>query len=455
MSRAAIGAVLFAALGGCTLITDSFLTNDFSGDPFPVGVDTSTGAVVVGLRVPGLEDRPAVLDLLSPFTTIDPGTTNDPSLSFLDLTLLGKASDGALSIPRARFPEAQLLKLHSCQLAPDEDPAATKVCTIGASTTSTREFKAVLGADSLAGDAVRLRLADDQIFILPDIGGSTSTRTRDCDSVFGSPYRGGGTLIIEGTELPFGNRRIALQACLSPTPDASPQRARGTDVLFVVSTSIGPSILSESAYERYRQTHAGAGLLGSLPEATVYLPSGAISGRRTAVDRLALVATSSDNELAPCRQVYAHRVLAPGKASSELCTGTNDPRKDCPCEDGSTDCKVPAVLELAPAAGIEVLIVADTNATLQALRTELRPDQREIDGILGATALRSAEIDVDYPHDRLLGRCSGGECCARPGMTDDTADGDARANTRRQINLCLARQASCDRTPLPLSLPVP
>lgn len=454
MTRA-VGVTLLAALGGCTLITDSFLTNDFSGDPFPVSVDTSTGAVIVGLRAPGLEDRTAVLDLMSPFTAIDPGTTNNPSLSFVDLTLLGKASDGALGIPRARFPEAQLLRLHSCELAPDENPAATKACTIGTTTAATREFTAVLGADALAGDAVRLRLADDQIFILPDIGGSTPTRTRDCDSVFGSPYRGGGTLIIEGTELPFGNRRIALQACLSPAPEAAPQSARGTDAMFVVSTSIGPSILSESAYERYRQTHAAAGSLTSLPTGGVYLPSGRVDGRLATLDRVALVATSSDNELAPCRQVYAHRVLAPGKASSDLCAGNNDPTKDCPCEDGGTDCKVPAVLELAPAAGLEVLIVADTNATLQALRTELRPDQREIDGILGATALRSAEIDVDYPHDRLLGRCAGGECCARPGMTDDTEDGDARANTRRQINLCLARQASCDTTPLPLSLPAP
>ena len=32
---AALGA---AALTGCTLITDSFLTNEFSGDPFPVHV---------------------------------------------------------------------------------------------------------------------------------------------------------------------------------------------------------------------------------------------------------------------------------------------------------------------------------------------------------------------------------------------------------------------------------
>ncbi|HZJ67472.1 MAG TPA: hypothetical protein VFD36_28385, partial [Kofleriaceae bacterium] len=49
--------------GGCTLITDSFLTNDFSGDPFPTQVDASSGALLVGMQpLDGSPPQRAVLD---------------------------------------------------------------------------------------------------------------------------------------------------------------------------------------------------------------------------------------------------------------------------------------------------------------------------------------------------------------------------------------------------------
>ncbi|HET7506696.1 MAG TPA: hypothetical protein VFK02_37000, partial [Kofleriaceae bacterium] len=91
-ARAAIIA-LATTLGGCTLITDSFLSNDFSGDPFPVNVDTTSGAILVGMRQPDLDDRPAVLDLLSPFTVID-HQDDDPSVAYVPLTLLGQRQPG-------------------------------------------------------------------------------------------------------------------------------------------------------------------------------------------------------------------------------------------------------------------------------------------------------------------------------------------------------------------------
>jgi hypothetical protein len=91
---------------------------------------------------------------------------------------------------------------------------------------------------------------------------------------------------------------------------------------------------------------------------------------------------------------------------------------------------VPAILELTPELGIDFLVVSDDNETLQALRTELRPDQPEVDGVLGTDLLRSAEIDVDYPHDRLLARCTGPGCLARPQLTNVSRD-------RCAINHCI------------------
>jgi hypothetical protein len=338
-----------------------------------------------------------------------------------------------------------LVALHPCADECDAaDPSCDPVeCTVCAADPATRRpFQGIIGADVLAGDAVRLRLGDNQLFILPDIGGDDRARSLDCDAVFRSPYRGGGTLVVSGTELPFGNRRITLQACLGPdrdpvtpsggTPDPAMFRAHGSDALLVVSTSIGISILDESAYERYRLAHADAVIptLDALPVDQVYLPSGPVHGRRARLDRLALVATSTSNALSPCRQLYAHRLLTTFKLQDRNCKldGNGQSSFDCPCKDGGTFCAVPAILELTPPAGIDVLVVPDDEPTLQALRTELRPDQAEVDGLLGSDVLRTAEVDVDYPHDRLVARCPGGSCSARPQLAQD---GDVC-----QINRC-------------------
>jgi hypothetical protein len=423
----AIVLVLTGALGGCTLITDSFLINDFSGDPFPVSVETSSGAIIVGMRHGGDVDRVAVLDLLSPITVIDSMTGDAPQVTFDDLTLLGQRAPGQLDLPRARFPDAQLVALHPCEneCAVDEADCEPNQCNVGAPGAK-RLFDGIIGADVLAGDAVRLRLGDNQLFVLADVGGDDRGRTLSCDGVFSSPYRGGGTLVISGTELPFGNRRITLQACLGPNSDPDPSKmipegARGTDALLVATTGIGISMVNEATYARYRDGHPGAPALADLAQATVYMPSGLVAGRRAHVDALALVGAPISNSLAPCRQIYAHRLLTTYKLDETACTpdSNNQLPFDCPCDDNSTFCGVPAVLELTPPAGIDVLVIPDSDPTLQALRTELRPDQPEVDGLLGTDLLRAAEIDVDYPHDRLLARCRGDGCLTRPRLEQE------------------------------------
>ena len=104
MARRSLAGAIAAAsgfvVGGCTLITDSFLTNEFSGDPFPVHVDATSGALLVGVRQSNeTEERVAVLDLLSPFTvSVIDGDPADPRLeprvSIVDLTLLGERAPG-------------------------------------------------------------------------------------------------------------------------------------------------------------------------------------------------------------------------------------------------------------------------------------------------------------------------------------------------------------------------
>ncbi len=409
---------VLALLSGCALVTDSFVTNDFSGDPFPIEVETHAGALVLGVRQAGLADRVAILDILSPMTVTDQGPGVAPRVDSANLQLLGEQSRGGdFTVPRAQLTDAQILTLHPCSNDRTE-------CDVGPGTMP-RPYESIVGASNLAGDALRLDLATDQIFVLADIAGSNAERTYVCDAVFPSPYRGGGTLVIGGTELGFGNRRVTLGTCLAPDPDPHiPQSARGADVMLVASTAVGHTLLSATAYERYRTSRGGTPpARATLPTETVFLPSGLVTGNFGTIPSLALVGSTTSNTRAPCRQVFAHHML------TERNCQTGD---DCPCPGDISQnpfCPVPAVMELAPAGGIGVLIVDDTEPTLQALRTELSPDQPEVDGILGLDAMRLAEIDIDYPHDRVLGRCTPPLCTARPEL--------AAEGNRTQIKGCL------------------
>lgn len=392
-------AALAFALAGCDLITDSFVTNEFSGDAYPIAVETSSGAIVVGIREGDRADRLALVDLLSPVTIVDPGPDVAPIVTSANLTILGRREGSLeLDLPRALLRDARTIEVHPCQDEP---------CVVGPLATP-RPYRAIIGADVLAGDAVRLRLGDDQISILADIGGDEEQRAYACDAVFPSPYRGGGTLVIAGTELAFGGRRITMPTCLGVNPDPLVSQAqRGADALMVASTGVGITLLGTAAYERYRLARPGAPTLDTLPEDTVLLASGPISGKRTTIDRLALVARSSTTPRAPCRSAFGHHLL-----TERNCNRSDD----CICEGGDTFCAVPAVVELSPPAGIAILVIADDEPILQALRTELRPDQPEVDGILGTDAIRNAELDIDYPHDRVLARCTNVGCSTRPAL---------------------------------------
>lgn len=400
-ARATIATIAtIAATGGCSLLTDSFVTNEFSGDPYPIEVDTTSGAVLVGVRE-GDVDRVGVLDALSPITLIDPGPDASPVIDRATLLVLGKRASGALDLPRAQLTDAKVVKLHPC------DDAECAVGTAGIE----RGYGAIIGADALAGDALRLRLGDSRVSILADVAGGEIERGEQCDAVYPSPYRGGGTLVIAGAELSFSGRRVIMPTCLGADPDPlRPQSERGTDALMLISTAIGPSLLGEATYARYRLVDPSMPELTALPLETVFLASGPVEGHAVTLPNLALVARSGSTPRAPCRHVFGHHLLL----QRDCVVGD-----DCPCDNNDRFCPMPALVELAPAAGIPVLVIPDDNATLQALRAELRPNQPEVDGILGTSALGALELDVDYPHDRVLARCTTEACRMRVALPED------------------------------------
>jgi hypothetical protein len=412
-----VKAVALLALAGCNYITGSFVTNDFSGDPFPVPVESTSGAIIVGLQPGNDAIHTAVLDVSSPVTVLDPGPDTQPNITYPELTLMGRdPTTGFLDKPRALFDGPQVLSIHPCE---------TDQCFVGPAT-QPRPFDAILGLDSFSSDALRLDLGANKLSVLPDVAGDDSNRGLACDAVLPQPFRGGGTLVVGGTEVAFANWRVAIDTCLAFDPDPNlTQEQRGADMEMVLSTATGVTILGESAYARYRQVVASAPDLAALPDSTVLLPSGPVTGKLTSVAEFALVANSTASPRAPCRQVYAHHLLTIAD-----CTNSDD----CPCTDGTTFCSVPAVVEVSPPTPIDVLVVSDADPTLQSLRAELRPDRPEVDGILGSQALGLLELDLDYPHNRALARCTTPfQCVVRPELSSQAR--------RQRINHCLALPA--------------
>jgi hypothetical protein len=427
-----VKAALLVLAGGCSYITDTFSENNFSGDPFPFAVEVDDGAIVIGMQPDGDTAHIAALDVLSPFTVIDHGADAPATITFPDIVLIGESPAGVLEVPRAELVEQQLLTLHPCT---DDG------CAVGTDT-DPHPINAIVGMNSFGSDALRLKLTSQEIFILPDIAGSEEDLSDACNAVLPLPFRGGGTLLFGGTELAFANWRIAIDACFAPNPDPAAQRQslRGVDMLLVASTSVGTTIIDQDAYDRYREYDASAPPVEQLPLASEYLPSGLVTGHLTTIPSIALVGNSTTNPRAPCRQVYASHLLAAGD-----CTDPND-SNECPCYDPTGDthqtfCAAPAVLEVQPPAGLPILVVDNGEPTLQALRAELRPNQPEVDGILGTSAILPIELDIDYPHSRLVGRCSDpATCSTRPELTGDRCQ-------RQQIDGCLQVPSLGDCTP--------
>ena len=405
MRRALVSSLLVGCVGCGS-------SQDVVSDPFPIAVDMSNGPVIAHVREGSGADQVAVIDVLAPLTVLDAPAGDPPTRHSADLTLLGDGASGL--IPRAHL-DLDVTLLHAC---PDGSP-----CRVGPDATPI-EVGAMIGADAFAPNALRVDYATSQLTLFPDIAGDDDSRGRLCEATFDTPFHGGGTLLLGGTEVSFPARRIAVGACLSYQQAVPPATisADGADVELVVSTGIGPTILDESAYARWRTASGSCADLEKLPTGSVWLPSGLMTGKLGTIDRMALVG-GTDADRGPCTMVFAHHLL-----TVQDCASADSA---CPCPTGETSCSVPSVLELAPTTPIAVLVVPDDDSTLQALRAEMRPGTPEIDGILGTAALHATSMDVDAPNNRVLFRCAGPGCTARPAL--------GTSDIRPLVEECLAR----------------
>jgi hypothetical protein len=206
----------------------------------------------------------------------------------------------------------------------------------------------------------------------------------------------------------------------------SEDAASGADLLLLLATGMGPSVISESAYARYFQALDAVcsadpnpcdGTVLSvpleydlLPLVCAYLPSGPTVARGATIQRFAIAGDAEDVR-GPCEERRAARLMAAGGCNDDI---------DCPCEDeNKLRCRTAAVVELDPDIPIEVAVLPDSHPMLQALREELRPEQAEVDGLLGLDAFWDVQVDIDYPGQRILYRCSDQQCVAYTEVFDE------------------------------------
>jgi hypothetical protein len=370
------------------------------GDPFPIHVDTSQGPVLVHVAEPGQPPVAATLDVLAPFTLMDPGTGVPVQTVSTELLLFGETTAGATTlVERAHF-SASVVLLHPC------DPSAPS-CTVGQPNAPT-PIDAVMGADTVTSSAIRFDFPNSDVFVFPGIAGADVLRDQECDARFPGPFQGGGTLVLGGADVGFAGRRIAIGACMGTAPSATPALS-GTDALFVFSTGVGPTILGATPYARYCEVPANGCNpdATTLPAATVLLTSGPVTGHLASISNLTLVANPSGTSRGPCGDLFASVCLP-----DTTCAATEPGLALCK---NRSPCGAPAVVQLTPpvTTPIPIVVVSDDDPTLQALRAELRPDQPEVDGVLGVDAVRALQLDVDYPNNRLLMRCGAGQAgCA-------------------------------------------
>jgi hypothetical protein len=374
-------------------------------DPFPIEVDLSVGPTLLAATEGGGPAVAITLDVLSPITVLDSyrsgGEVGKPERHLVNLTLLGLDGEGNATVPRVLFPDTAAYDLHPC--AREGLPPA--VCRVGLGE-STREIYGVLGADILARSSIRFDFPLSILRFFPDAAGSASERTLACDAVFESPYSGGGTLLIGGSEVRYGANRPTLGTCVhtstieEPAPDESEV---GTDMHLAISTAQGPTILSRSAYTRFAASGA-ATPLGELPATTLHLLSGPVPALLGEVAYMAIVGEvgGDSDRRGPCRELYANARMR----SERTCS---DDIVDCPCPDSQDSCKAGAAIEITRT--IQVAVVDDALPLLQALRDELRPRVPELDGVIGVDALSDLRVEFDFPNNRLLMRCLDTENC--------------------------------------------
>ena len=201
---------------------------------------------------------------------------------------------------------------------------------------------------------------------------------------------------------PFDPATEPLHTCCARTDASSLANAPGANLALLVDTGIGPLVLGQAAWDRVVAAARATGVELAAP--TLMPGSLSMAGAPTPIDaswseipRLALVDLEAGGNDDPGACVELGRARRIEWVSYQNVKNAV-PACVQPCD---TDVREPqkaqssaAYIELGGA--IPVAVVADDTLFLQSLRFDVRPEGPELDGIIGAGALGSSRVELDF-----------------------------------------------------------
>lgn len=233
----------------------------------------------------------------------------------------------------------------------------------------------------------------------------TTARLQRCLAVMATARLGGGVITFNGETNELPPTRIAVPMCLLPSPfsrthDSSggkllphgAEQITGVPVHAVVATGMGVSVISRSAFKRLQAYRPG---LTATQSATLRLPYGDEQVFKVTLNPVAMVSNET-RWLGPCGELALRRRMAVA------------PLRGLPAADKALlDDKTFNGASVALVSGdVSFVVLEDRSPLIQGLRNELRPGTPDIDVVLGGSFLKSFTVELDYPGDRTILRCS-------------------------------------------------
>lgn len=412
----------------CTI--DSFPIALASAPPGAIGASNAGGLLAQALS-PGFNGGlafPMSVDTGAALTVFDGSADDNPetmtrSLDILDATTVAAGAPSPAPV-RARFSGVDTL---TGPIGDVGDQATHPLVVMGGDLLSTFSTEFHFGVPSVTfwpyerADDGFLEDAGYAVIHFTAFGGGEVTATGDSD-IFGLR----GPLVIAPT-------RIVLRTCAAPAAfdpataqvascctlaDAFAQ-STGVQLSLLLSTGVGPVVLSQSAWARILPTLPAPPAMvdGPLWMATAAAPAGPpIAATWTTIPRLALVNQESNatDNAGPCIDLARARRLeqvSVAQANGPTCVSRDQSICVQPCDidpnNSGEALNTAAYIELG--GQIAVAVVSDTDPTLQGLRSDIIPEGPEIDGIIGAGALGGTRLEVDYRSSamRAIFSCDG------------------------------------------------
>ena len=287
--------------------------------------------------------------------------------------------------------------------------------------------QAVFGGDLMRGFSVEFR------FGVPDLTFWPNQRADDgfledvgYAVIHFTPF-GGGEITAHGSADFLGQRgplnvdptRIVFRACAAPaafdpaipTQEACCDRrdaithATGAPLSLLLATGVGPLILSRSAWDRVRPQlglDVPAETPGQLYLAGAATPLSVSWALLPPAAHLALVnqESSAATDAGPCvdlaraRRIewVAYRQVGNLEVAECVQPCDTDPNDTQKAQNSAAYVEVGGVIGNE----IPVAILPDTDPLLEGLRSDIRPEGPELDGIIGAGVLARTRLEVDY-----------------------------------------------------------